>query len=430
MSVYRTGKNLLNTATNITGKYISSSGSINNGDDAQYTDLIPVKAGEIYVCSLVSGRNSGTNRWHGYDANGTWVKQLASVSATDQQGAKLVMTVMIDSGISYVRLSYGITDTEAMIQLVPLSGEIIADGFYEGKYVSNTTFAYRDVPIESPYTSSYVNRGPAMVFSITPGKMYGIKDDIVTNYTSIAYSCYADIEDITGSVNAISRGNGKLFVAPNGANYAVVLYNTSNSGTTFTFGEPSALEFQSQADYQPYAYDEYPCDWTSEAGTVYVGALDVVTGQLTVDWAYKEFDGTEQWFIGSNYMVCFDAVDYGSKSNNDATQISNVFIGAGNYYANYNSFRVQTNKAVLVGNKNEDGTVGRWADATAFKTFLTGLYSAGTPFAVCYELATPVTYQLTPQEVESLLGVNNIWSDSGDVTVVLKNAETYEEVTE
>ena len=37
-------------------------------------------------------------------------------------------------------------------------------------------------------------------------------------------------------------------------------------------------------------------------------------------------------------------------------------------------------------------------------------------FAVC-ELATPITYQLTPQEVTTLLGQNNIWADAGDVEV-------------
>jgi hypothetical protein len=34
-----------------------------------------------------------------------------------------------------------------------------------------------------------------------------------------------------------------------------------------------------------------------------------------------------------------------------------------------------------------------------------------------YELATPITYQLTPQEITTLLGVNNVWSDCGPVDV-------------
>ena len=36
---------------------------------------------------------------------------------------------------------------------------------------------------------------------------------------------------------------------------------------------------------------------------------------------------------------------------------------------------------------------------------------------VVYELADPVTYQLTPTEVITLLGQNNIWADTGDITI-------------
>ena len=40
---------------------------------------------------------------------------------------------------------------------------------------------------------------------------------------------------------------------------------------------------------------------------------------------------------------------------------------------------------------------------------------------VVYKLATPVTYQLTNQQViETLKGTNNIWADTGDVTVGYK----------
>ena len=37
-----------------------------------------------------------------------------------------------------------------------------------------------------------------------------------------------------------------------------------------------------------------------------------------------------------------------------------------------------------------------------------------------YELATPVTYQLTPTQVATLLGDNNIWADTGDVSVTYR----------
>ena len=48
--------------------------------------------------------------------------------------------------------------------------------------------------------------------------------------------------------------------------------------------------------------------------------------------------------------------------------------------------------------------------ASEFKTAVSGQM-------LCYELATPQTYQLTPQEIQLLLGTNNVWSD-GNVTLV------------
>lgn len=34
-----------------------------------------------------------------------------------------------------------------------------------------------------------------------------------------------------------------------------------------------------------------------------------------------------------------------------------------------------------------------------------------------YPLATPITYHLTPQEITSLLGTNNVWANTGNSDV-------------
>lgn len=36
---------------------------------------------------------------------------------------------------------------------------------------------------------------------------------------------------------------------------------------------------------------------------------------------------------------------------------------------------------------------------------------------LCYELATPIEITLTAQEIDTLLGTNNIWADAGPVDV-------------
>lgn len=161
----------------------------------------------------------------------------------------------------------------------------------------------------------------------------------------------------------------------------------------------------------------YIVDWSAQAGTVYHGTVDPVAGQLTVDWIYKEYNGTEAWNAIANY--CSLLGQEPSKSNTDMSQKSNIFVAGGNGYAEYNKFRVQENGAIVVGNKKEDGTGWRWADAAAFKSFLASLYSAGTPFAVCYELATPVEYQLTPVQIAALLaGETFIWASNNEPVTV------------
>jgi hypothetical protein len=36
---------------------------------------------------------------------------------------------------------------------------------------------------------------------------------------------------------------------------------------------------------------------------------------------------------------------------------------------------------------------------------------------LCYELATPITLTLDPVEIRSLLGDNNVWSNTGNTSV-------------
>ena len=44
-------------------------------------------------------------------------------------------------------------------------------------------------------------------------------------------------------------------------------------------------------------------------------------------------------------------------------------------------------------------------------------YLSANPLTIVYPLANPVEYQLTPQQLDTLYGVNNVWSDCGDTTL-------------
>lgn len=298
------GKNLLNTATNITGYYIGSNGSVTAGIDAQYTDLIPVKEGETYVASLVSGRNNGTNRWHGYNANGGWVKQLAYVSASDQQGNKLVMTSMIDSGISYVRLSYGINDTEAMIE------RAYTTEFYESKSISRTGYLINTTEkIQSPYSGA--NR-PGFLVEVTPGTTYYVLSNVTRNGIKVAagntdIGFYASIEDVTNVSSNLGCVVDNKFTAPSNANYAVVCFN-AGPGTeyeyTFSYGVALCI------DYQPYVEPQT----ASVPMLLSVGdvkdEVELIHGPFTRRVTACLYDGTQP--VGDVYMSTTGGKDAGA----------------------------------------------------------------------------------------------------------------------
>jgi hypothetical protein len=42
---------------------------------------------------------------------------------------------------------------------------------------------------------------------------------------------------------------------------------------------------------------------------------------------------------------------------------------------------------------------------------------------LCYELSTPVTYTLTPTEIRTLFGHNNIWADTGNIKKLTYRAD-------
>jgi phage-related protein len=61
------------------------------------------------------------------------------------------------------------------------------------------------------------------------------------------------------------------------------------------------------------------------------------------------------------------------------------------------------------GANNVDIIDNNYTSASNFKSGVSGV-------KLVYELATPQTYQLTPQQIDLLLGTNHLWSD-GEITV-------------
>ena len=158
-------------------------------------------------------------------------------------------------------------------------------------------------------------------------------------------------------------------------------------------------------------------------GTRYGGTLNVLTGVLTVDRAYVIYNGTEDWhrvstttksfFVQTNTLV--KSTNYRNSvvcnrlktvpTNGSVNSIPFTISG----YSDTNNTYPGQNWIYCKADGDTIATVGD------FKAWL-----ASNNLQVVYELATPLTVQLTAQQVSSLAGTNHIWSDAGDVTVEYK----------
>lgn len=150
---------------------------------------------------------------------------------------------------------------------------------------------------------------------------------------------------VDGAIN-----NSDTIVITEDANVKIWLYSSSgisvNNVTWFQVEDGTAA-----TAYEPYVGHTYPITWQTEAGEVYGGTLDVVSGVLTVDWGYiASYDGE-----------------------------------------------------TLPGEWISDRDV--YAEGT----------TPTTGAEVAYKLAEPVTYQLDPEQIMTVPGFNQVYSDAGPV---------------
>ena len=165
--------------------------------------------------------------------------------------------------------------------------------------------------------------------------------------------------------------------------------------------------------FTPYNGTTYAVSWQDEAGTVYGGNIDLTTGLLTVTWGYTALSALT-WYYNAGKKIFY--------SNSLVSELKSI-AGGDIYNALSNDYEVVSvntlynndpDNSLAIGyiysDKNVNVIDNRYTNATDFKNNVTGV--------LVYELATPVTYQLTPTQVRALVGVNNVFNDTNGNTEV------------
>ena len=148
-------------------------------------------------------------------------------------------------------------------------------------------------------------------------------------------------------------------------------------------------------------------------GTRYGGTLDVLTGVLTVTKVIRQITSSNSFasLTGTNYYqftYYFDQNSYANGASKNAmcnlfpkiTLLQRGTVSGLVAYDGDRGYRFSLNSDFGITTTDQ------------FKAFITD-----NPLYVTAELATPLTVQLTPATLSTLVGENNVWADTGDVEV-------------
>ena len=217
------------------------------------------------------------------------------------------------------------------------------------------------------------------------------KNLLMRFYDSTGTKVGSDVTLISGGTSR----NIRSVTIPSGATLFSVYYQSGGSASEFS-------------NVCVGIGDTISVSWQTEAGTVYGGNVDVVTGVLTVTDAIIDL-GTLNYTYQSTYerfyatisnmksytmprsvaflCSCFEVIS-------DKREIDQVPYGA-----------IYNGSGININIKIQGIT-----DATAFKNYVTGQ-------TLVYPLAQPLVYHLSSQQIETLLGNNTVFVDTGSVSV-------------
>ena len=165
------------------------------------------------------------------------------------------------------------------------------------------------------------------------------------------------------------------------------------------------LEIGSEAtSFEPYNGVTVSFDWSTEAGTIYGGYVDLVNGEVVEEWAIiqRESGASEstswvQYKQNNGYKAYRTSVP-AINGNHHATNVCSNIIAQ---FGSFNSSDM--NKNII----QKQGTTGT---GTAYIALDETVDVSTVQY--CFELATPIHHTIDPTILKTLHGLNNIWSNA------------------
>lgn len=248
------------------------------------------------------------------------------------------------------------------------------------------------------YDSSNLSGYFAEYIPVRPNTQYTISG-------TIRNAIYFYTQDKIWISKAAVANAPRTFTTPANCHYIRVQYRMTDV-------EPSTVQIEEgtiATTYEPYQGTIVRVDWSDFAGTIYGGYIDLIKDELVQTHKSITLDGTEVWgAYGSVERNDFCAsITINDKKIGEQTSICDKLVNTNSCYAPYNYGKGkycdhQTLKNIYVCMPDASITT-----LEGFKEWL-----ANNHIQFTYELETPIHYPLTPTQLKTLRGANNIWSNA------------------
>ena len=413
-------------------------------DVAQRTGSFSLKAGSYIFTSGI------TESFSTYDtylyANGSTIARGNNASApgnafTLAEDSTVTLVIRVRSGVNangvvvypMVRLS---TETDATFapyeNICPISGRESADVDGCGKNLAKPTrtigetwssrgidyMCNADYSISMSGTYSGTQFGQQLVASVTlPAGTYVFNGQ---NNADVNKKATLQLYNPVTQTQLINKDTNTDFEFT--LTETTYLYINIGMRVSFSSTEPITMKPMIRRVEDDYVYEPYvnQTDITFAFGqTVYGGKIDFDTGVMSIDTLGVDL-GSLSWSASSEPIVFYAD----PRTLGEFIGVGKTFIACDSYQCQDNASGVGTVRnypdGSICGFTNPDANYhriyvrdDRFTTKEAFSEAVNGVYA-------CYKLATPQTIQLTPQEINLLKGVNNIWTDGDSIELTYK----------
>lgn len=424
------GKNLVDTSSGEMNKWTNADGSVISLNAGWMSEYIIIHTSE-YIASVQDGMYLRSWSIVFYDTNKTFISRNHS----SYSSGGTLSTGVIPSEAVYMRVQVS-TQSDSTMDSNILNGYKLQ---FEAGSTATSYSPYSNICPIYGWDSADVTRTGKNLFdgaelgsinqttgqnaysnsayrtinhiSVNPGNPYTISGLLTA--TGQVRMFYYDAEKGYLS-NELLTASNSVITKTVGSNVHFIRFQANEA--VFTNETPIQCEAGSSAsEYESYQGTTYTYTFPQSAGTVYGGTLTIHqdgTGTLVVDRGMWTIDGTEaNWEYttassGRRFRISVANIPGMAESGNADTVKSDKFIWADSSNATWGHVRLMSQYLNFTDNNSVfDGLA-------SFKTWL-----SNNNTQVLAPIASSVSYELTAQQVALLKGVNNVWADTGDVSL-------------